>query len=158
MNATSSVRCLARKSCRVNYTDADLEADLRRAGAGCSSRVTYWTPERIAKLRHLWTTRGRRAAIDGFPDKSGAAIEQQAFRCNVGPAYRDQASRKTVWTPAKIALLRRLWPTATRDDLARAFPGQTFSSLRNAKNDYAVAPRQWSVTYRHTHPLRPAQH
>lgn len=81
-----------------------------------------WTQDEIEILRKAWPD--RRGAVALLPGRSLAAIDSRAAKLGLRrPGHQ--------WTTGEASRFRKLWRTASRDEVLAAFPWATWTALEN---------------------------
>jgi hypothetical protein len=95
-------------------------------------RCNRWTEKEDEIVRRY---AGDYAAMrQALPKRTYYALRQRARVLGLVP------SRKT-WTAGKIHRLRRYYPTASRCEIEKLFPGDTYEELRRVAKSYGIRRR-----------------
>lgn len=84
-----------------------------------------WTDVELAACRELYPD--FKAIKHRLRRRSLVAIQQKCREL-------DLSEKRNAWTGTEIAKLRKLYPAATREELAAAFPNHPFNSIKIAAN------------------------
>lgn len=105
---------------------AGLELRLRMKRTGMNLAGQFlWTDDELNACRELYPD--REAIARRLPGRSAEAIRH---KCN----ELGLTSVRIAWTAADVSRLRRLYPSATWNELLAAFPGRSETALRVAAN------------------------
>ena len=98
---------------------------MRRGGVNMKGQL-LWTDEEKELLRQN-NADGYSSLKKLLPHRSLSAIKQQARAMGLRPKRR-------LWKASEITLLRKLYPTASIEELAAAFPDLPLRAIRGAAN------------------------
>ena len=109
----------------LRHTARGAEAALRARGRIALGRrsqrgLELWTEHEISLVRQHYPD--VKALLRLLPGRTVAAIRKRAQLMHLGEARR-------AWTAPEVTRLRRLFPTATIEELLTAFPGRTYLAL-----------------------------
>lgn len=85
------------------------------------SSADLWKPEDDEVFRRLYPDYG--ALRKAFPSRSYRAIQGHASRLGI-------AAKRHRWTAAELSRLRRLYQSASREDVLAAFPGMGWKQIK----------------------------
>lgn len=104
-----------------------------------------WTPDAVQRLRDMWPTSSTDEVMAAFPGVPAQYLrikvsklgirrdpklrKAQLMDC-IGKAQAASAAREPYWNADRCAVVRDMFPTATRQDLLAALPGATFNAIR----------------------------
>ncbi len=93
----------------------------RRTGRTYSGHL-IWSDVEIQKLREAWPD--RRRAVASLPGRTLHAIDGKAAKLGLrSPGHQ--------WTANEASRFRKLWRTASREEILAAFPWATWTALQN---------------------------
>lgn len=101
-----------------------------------------WTQEDEDKLRHLLADRKvPRSIIPEILGRGKSAVKKRMAQLGLGCGHSRPLDG---WTPEQNALLRRMWHTHTRQEVADAV-GRTMSAVSRRAYQFGLGPRRMSA-------------
>lgn len=92
-----------------------------------SGKTSFWTDEKNGLLRKLYPAATWEEIEKAFPNHKRGALTQQAL--SLGLKRPKTRGPGTVWTDEQNDLLRKLYPTATWEEIHKAFPNHKRGAL-----------------------------
>ncbi len=88
-------------------------------------RAVVWSPRDDQRLRTLYPAAPWAVLKSKFPDRTQSGIQQRASRLGI----ERHANRKPTWSGAEEKTLRKLFATASWDELCRAIPRHSRAAI-----------------------------